>query len=87
MTDQTQTPAATLAAATQESALPLRRITLLGTMHGPSSARALVRVSGGKVARVETGDTLDRATVAAIGEGVVILSRGGRAEELRLPAT
>jgi hypothetical protein len=39
------------------------------------------------VARVETGDTRDRATVAAIGEGVVILSRGGRAEELRLPAT
>jgi Tfp pilus assembly protein PilP len=87
MTDQTETPAATLAAATQESALPLHRITLLGTMHGPSSARALVRVSGGMVARVETGDTLDRATVAAIGEGVVILSRGGRAEELRLPAT
>ncbi|WP_244888458.1 hypothetical protein [Roseovarius tolerans] len=63
----------------------MRRITLLGTMHGPSNARALVR--GGKVARVEIGDTLDRATVAAIGEGVVILSRGGRAEELRLPGT
>lgn len=87
MTDQTETPAATLAAATQQGALHLNRITLLGTMHDPSSARALVRVSGGKVARVETGDTLDRATVAAIGEGVVILSRGGRAEELRLPST
>jgi hypothetical protein len=56
-------------------------------MHGPSSARALVRVSGGKVARVETGDTLDRATVAAIGEGVVILSRNGRAERLSMPGT
>jgi len=87
MANETTTPAATLAAATQEGALPLRRITLLGTIHGPSNARALVRVSGGKVVRVETGDTLDRATVAAIGEGVVILSRGGRAEELRLPAT
>jgi len=87
VTDQTETPAATLAAATQESALPLHRITLLGTMHGPSSTRALVRVSGGKVARVEPGDTLDRATVAAIGEGVVILSRGGRAERLSLPGS
>ncbi|MFB9150561.1 type II secretion system protein N [Roseovarius ramblicola] len=85
MANETPTPAATLAAATQESALPLRRITLLGTMHGPTSARALVHVDGGKVTRIETGDTLDRATVAAIGEGVVILSRGGRTEALRLP--
>ncbi|MGX0876891.1 Tfp pilus assembly protein PilP [Roseovarius sp. MBR-154] len=87
MANETSTPAATLATATQKGALPLRRITLLGTMHGPTSAVALVRVDGGKVARVETGDTLDRATVAAIGEGVVILSRNGRAEELRLPGT
>ncbi|MEQ8899875.1 MAG: type II secretion system protein N [Roseovarius sp.] len=87
MANETSTPAATLATATQQGALPLRRITLLGTMHGPTSAVALVRLDGGKVARVETGDTLDRATVAAIGEGVVILSRNGRAERLSMPGT
>jgi len=87
MANETPTPATTLAAATQQGALPLRRITLLGTMHGPTSAIALVRVDGGKVARLESGDTLDRATVAAIGEGVVILSRGGRAERLSMPGS
>lgn len=84
MTDQTETPAATLAAATQENVLPYQRLTLLGTMHGPDSARALVRING-TVKTVKTDDTLDRAMVAAIGEGVVILSRDGRAERLSMP--
>jgi hypothetical protein len=55
-------------------------------MHGPDSARALVRLNGA-VATVKTGDKLDRATVVAIGEGVVVLSRGGRDARLRLPGT
>ncbi|MET4100704.1 hypothetical protein ABIE58_000115 [Roseovarius sp. MBR-78] len=86
MTDQTETPAATLAAATQQGALPAGRLSLLGTLHGPQSARALMR-DGGRVASVTTGDRIDGATVAAIGEGVVILARNGRAERLALPGT
>jgi Tfp pilus assembly protein PilP len=86
MTDETETPATTLAAATQMDALTNARLTLLGTMHGPDSARALVRLNGA-VATVKTGDKLDRATVVAIGEGVVVLSRGGRDARLRLPGT
>jgi len=84
MTDQTETPAATLAAATQPSALPTGRLTLLGTMHGPDSARALLRLDG-RVETVTNGDSIDGATVAAIGEGVVILARGNRPERLALP--
>jgi len=84
MTDQTETPAATLAAATQPSALPHRRLTLLGTLHGPDRARALLRLDG-RVETVTNGDGIDGATVAAIGEGVVILARGNRAERLALP--
>jgi hypothetical protein len=42
---------------------------------------------GGRVASVTTGDRIDGATVAAIGEGVVILARNGRAERLALPGT
>ena len=65
MTDQTETPAATLAAATTRMELPGIGITLLGTMHGPGSARALLRIDGGAIRRVETGAQVAGATVVA----------------------
>ena len=86
MSDQTETPAATLDAATQQGALPAGRLSLIGTLHDPEIARALVR-SGGPVETVTPGDRIDGATVAAIGDGVVILARGGRTERLVLPGT
>ena len=86
MTDQTDIPVATSAAATHKGALPRGHVTLVGTMHGPSVGRALLRHDG-KVHVLQTGDTLDRATVIAIGEGVIVLSRAGRTERLRLPGT
>lgn len=86
MSDQTETPAATLDAATEEGALPYGRLSLIGTLHGPESARALLR-KGGRVETVTTGDRIDNATVAAIGEGVVILARGGKTQRLALPGT
>jgi len=85
MTDQTETPAATLAAATTRMELPGIGITLLGTMHGPGSARALLRIDGGAIRRVETGAQVAGATVVAIGEGVIILSDGRRARRLEMP--
>jgi len=84
MTDNTDTPAATLATATRKAALPSARLTLLGTLHGPDRARALLR-HGGKVATVSAGDRIGGMTVAAIGEGVVILSDGGTARRLEMP--
>jgi hypothetical protein len=55
-------------------------------MHGPSVGRALFRYRG-RTHVLQVGDTLDRATVVAIGEAVVVLSRGGRTERLTLPDT
>jgi hypothetical protein len=81
--DQTERPVATRATATRESTLSRGRVTLVGTMHGPSVGRALLR-HGGKVHVLQVGDTLDRATVTAIGEGVITLRRGDRTERLNL---
>ncbi|WP_417727632.1 type II secretion system protein N [Roseovarius sp.] len=86
MTEHTETPAATLDAATDRDALPDAWVTLLGTLHGPDHSRALLRI-GGTVHTVEIGTTLGGAMVAAIGEGTVILTRAGRRERLRLPAS
>lgn len=83
MTDQAGTRVAN-SAATQESALSRGRLTLVGTMHGPSVGRALLRHNG-TMHVLQVGDTLDRTTVAAIGEGVITLSRGDRTERLSLP--
>ncbi|SEM09018.1 Type IV pilus biogenesis [Roseovarius azorensis] len=86
MTDTTKTPDATLDAATTRNALPDARLTLVGTMHGPERARALVRRGHDRYTTVSVGDPISGATVAAIGEGVIVLSRGGRTERLSLPA-
>jgi hypothetical protein len=74
MSDQTETPAATLAAATASA-----------DFHGPEIARALLRSENGEIRTVETGARIGTATVAAIGEGVVILNDRGRAERLEMP--
>jgi hypothetical protein len=87
VTEHTETPAATLDAATNRAALPDARLTLIGTLHGPDHARALLRI-GRTVHTVKIGTDLGSAKVAAIGEGVLILARdGGRSERLSLPAS
>lgn len=85
MSDTTQIPQATLTAATTRDALPQARITLLGTLHGPDTARALVRIGRDRIVTIEAGGALESGTVAAIGEGVLILSRGGQSERLEMP--
>ena len=85
MNDQTETPAATLAAATARTDLPRHGPVLIGTRHGPQNARAILRIETGEILTVETGARVGRATVAAIGEGVVILNDRGRAERLEIP--
>jgi hypothetical protein len=85
MSDQTETPAATLAAATASADFPRRGPALIGTLHGPEIARALLRSESGEIRTVETGARIGTATVAAIGEGVVILNDRGRAQRLEMP--
>lgn len=86
MSETTQTPEATLAAATTQDALPDARLSLLGTLLGPDMSHALMRIGKSTVTRVTVDDVIDGATVAAIGEGVVMLARAGRTERLSLPA-
>ena len=85
MTDHPAIPAAALAAATTRARLSRHSPTLLGTLHGPGTARALLRLDGGRVRTVETGTRVGQATVAAISEGVVILNDRGRALRLEMP--
>ncbi|WP_245813322.1 type II secretion system protein N [Roseovarius marisflavi] len=87
MSETTQTPEATLAAATTQDALPNARLSLLGTVLKPDMSHALFRIGRSKVERVTIGDAIDGATVTAIGEGVVMLSRAGHSERLSLPAS
>lgn len=87
MSETTQTPEATLAVATVIDALPDARLSLLGTVLGPDMSHALMRIGKSQVERVKVGDAIDGATVAAIGEGVVMLARAGHTERLSLPAS
>ena len=87
MSETTQTPEATLAAATTRNALPDARLSLLGTVLGPDRAHALMRTGKSRIERVNVGDTIDGATVAAIGEGLVMLLRAGRTTRLSLPGS
>lgn len=83
--DQTD-PTVAKAAGTQANARSSGDLHLLGTMHGPSTGRALLRHDG-KVHVLEVGETLGGATVTAVGEGVVTLDRRGRTERLHLPSS
>ena len=65
-------------AATNEGAINLRRINLIGVYGSTSDRRALVRLSNGRYSRVTVGDRLDGGRVRAIGTGSLIYSKRGR---------
>ncbi|WP_407492696.1 amidophosphoribosyltransferase [Pseudooceanicola sp. MF1-13] len=71
--------------ATDEKALDLSGMALLGTMIDPQGPKALVRFSGGDVRKVEPGDRIGLAQVQAIGPGVVQISNLGGVKTLTMP--
>lgn len=71
-------------AATQEEALPLSGLSLIGTILAPSGARALLR-QGRRIRQVGTGDRIAGHTVAAIEAGQIVLARGGTTQVLQIP--
>lgn len=85
MSTVTETPPQTLAAATQEDALPIHRMTLLGTFDKGSTLSALIRTPDGDIHMLHPGDTLGAATVTAIDMGVLRLSVGQHSARLTLP--
>lgn len=72
-------------AATQQNAIRLRDINLIGVYGRPNARRALVRLSNGRYVKVEVGDRLDRGRVTAIGDSQLVYQRGGRSVTLRMP--
>lgn len=73
-------------AATQEDAINLRRINLIGVSGAPSNRRALVRLPSGRFVTVEAGDRLDGGRVAAISEHALQYVKTGRTITLEVPA-
>ncbi len=84
MSKDTTNPA-TADMATDRSALPLRRLQLIGVAGTPEDRGALLRRAGGNIQTVRVGDKLRQGTVVAIDDDAVILSGMGGTQTLHLP--
>lgn len=79
------TPAKAAAAATQEGALPMGRLTLIGLFGPDTDLTALVRLSGGRIRKVRRGQRLGDGRVAGIDADGLVLQSGDRTRRLTLP--
>ena len=71
--------------ATEEQALDLSGLALLGTMVDPEGPRALLRTAAGDIRKVAPGDRIGRAQVQAISAGAVQISGLAGVDTLRMP--
>jgi hypothetical protein len=78
-------PGGVARAATQEDAIRLREINLIGVYGRPNARRALVRLSNGRYVRVEVGSALDGGQVTAIGDRALNYVKRGRTYAIELP--
>lgn len=82
----TGTTRATVArAATDSNAIALGKVALVGVFGTSSNRRALVRMPNGRFKKVGVGDSVDGGRVAAIGEGQLKYTKGGRTVTLEMP--
>ncbi|GFE65630.1 hypothetical protein [Litoreibacter roseus] len=72
-------------AATDNNAIALGDVALVGVFGTPSSRRALVRMPNGRFKKVAVGDNIDGGRVAAIGETQLKYVRRGRTLTLEMP--
>lgn len=72
-------------AATEQNAISLRQVNLIGVYGSPSNRRALVRLANGRYEKVQVGDKLDGGQVAAIGESELRYQKRGRNIVLKIP--
>lgn len=79
-------PGGVARAATQEDAIRLRDINLIGVYGRANARRALVRLSNGRYVRVEVGSALDGGQVTAIGEKALNYVKRGRTYAIELPS-
>lgn len=73
--------------ATRVADIPAMQATLLGIKIEPDTARALIRLPGGRIVTATTGERVDNATLAAIDAEGIILKRGGQATRLTIPGS
>ncbi|MBR2573846.1 MAG: hypothetical protein IKE14_05915 [Loktanella sp.] len=78
-------PGGVARAATQDSAIRLRDINLIGVYGQPSARRALVRLGNGQFVRVQVGSELDGGQVTAIGENALNYVKRGTTHALQIP--
>ncbi len=79
------TTASVASAATEENALRLNRVNLIGVYGSSDNRRALVRLASGRYVKVQVGDTVDGGRVAAIGDDQLRYTKNGRTLTLSLP--
>ncbi len=72
-------------AATEENAINLRNVNLIGVTGASGARRALIRLPTGRFVTVEVGDRLDGGQVAAIGETSLQYVKRGRTITLEVP--
>lgn len=78
------TTASVARAATEEGAINLRRVNLIGVYGSSDDRSALVRLSNGQLTRVTVGDRLDGGRVQAIGSSALIYAKRGRQVRLEV---
>ncbi|WP_322889708.1 MULTISPECIES: hypothetical protein [unclassified Yoonia] len=78
-------PGGVARAATQDNAIRLREINLIGVFGQPSARRALVRLGNGQLVRVQVGSELDGGQVTAIGENALNYVKRGTTYALQIP--
>lgn len=72
--------------ATQQDALPLRQLALLGTITGPAGEEALLRGADGRIHRARPGDRIEGVQIIAIDNGSVAIVARGQSYRLDLPS-
>lgn len=83
---QYNTNASVARQATQNNAINLRRVNLIGVYGTPSNRRALVRLPSGRYKKVSVGDSIDGGRISAIGDSELRYQKGGRNVVLKIPS-
>ncbi|WP_375228221.1 hypothetical protein [Roseobacter sp. S98] len=73
--------------ATEQNAINLRRVNLIGVYGKPSDRRALIRLGKGRYKKVQVGDRLDGGRVSAIGDAELRYRKGSRNIVLKMPSS
>ncbi|EPX81185.1 hypothetical protein [Litoreibacter arenae] len=79
------TRASVARAATDNNAISLGKVALVGVFGTSSNRRALVRLPNGRFKKVGVGDSIDGGRIAAIGEGQLRYTKRGRTLTLEMP--